>query len=97
MDGLKPCPFCGCEAKIYGNGYGMRFVECQVCGAASSMDFKSEGAVSLWNRRAERTCRFTKYPDAYPDEIGVGYCSECGEQMNDDYSYCPNCGAKVVE
>lgn len=48
------------------------------------------------NTQAERTCHFLKYPDAYPDELGIGYCSECGEQMYDNYVYCSKCGAKVV-
>ena len=41
--------------------------------------------------RRERTCHATKV-----DPFTWG-CSECGGHWHDDVSYCPNCGAKVVE
>ena len=60
-------------------------------------------AISLWNRRAERTCR-----NVSCDPLGFR-CSECGaEDYVDggatvwvdggpqDASYCPHCGCKVV-
>ena len=54
-----------------------------------------DGMAHVWNRRAERTCR---------DEAGSQQsflCSECGWFWNDQedelgFSYCPNCGAKVL-
>lgn len=60
-------------------------------------------AISLWNRRSERTCRNASF-----DPLGFK-CSECGaEDYMDgsaivwvdggpqDASYCPHCGCKVV-
>ena len=60
-------------------------------------------AISLWNRRSERTCRNVSH-----DPLGFR-CSECGaEDYVDggttvwvdggpqDASYCPHCGCKVV-
>ena len=42
----------------------------------------------------ERTCRYI-----YDKEICAWRCSECGglEPVGDNVSYCPDCGAKVVE
>lgn len=55
---LKPCPFCGGEAKVYGKGYGYDhkgFVEC-TCGAQMVCQYDGnsnpiEKAVENWNRR----------------------------------------------
>ena len=66
MAELKPCPFCGSEAKILkakANASGTRFafwVQCTnteleecVC-APFTRDYETEkGAVEAWNRRAE--------------------------------------------
>ena len=38
-----------------------------------------------------QTCRIDRrVPDA-------PFCSECAYDWNDEWNYCPNCGAKVVE
>ena len=51
-------------------------------------------AISLWNRRAERTCRYV-----YDREISAWRCSECGglEPVGDHVRYCPDCGARIAE
>lgn len=57
---LKPCPFCGGEAKAYHEGYGFcgkGFVECS-CGAQMVCQYDGdsipiEKAVENWNRRAD--------------------------------------------
>ena len=65
-----------------------------------------DAAVDLWNRRAERTCRVECYPPGHEDSLHYEVCSECGtiltaSRPGDRYaaraSYCPNCGARVVE
>lgn len=113
MTDLKPCPFCGGEARFHPYSAGARLaaaregmqlvamVECSSCGAMTSFD---DGAIptedrarSLWNRRAERTCRVVSAKECG----GIGYapgCSECGWQMADSmwHNYCPNCGARVI-
>ena len=60
-------------------------------------------AISAWNTRAERTCKNVEYDSASKFE-----CSECGfsvatvpdgpsDWLTFAWSYCPSCGAKVVE
>lgn len=111
MEELKPCPFCGGEASmesgIYDLGdvtYAFAHVECLSCVACGSGFTEADSPVEMvghlaseaWNRRAERTCH---------DEAGSQQsflCSECGWFWNDPedelgFSYCPNCGAKVVD
>lgn len=56
MDDLKPCPFCGGEAKykvIYGfHGYSETeyIVTCKRCGATMTKDVET-GVIDAWNRR----------------------------------------------
>lgn len=59
-DELKPCPFCGGEAKRFtipndefGNDGG-DVIECTICGASSHVEFGSkENLNSHWNTRAD--------------------------------------------
>ena len=56
-DELKPCPFCGGEARTYRLQYGLMkkyCIECLECGAELPMMFCSEDevkAIAAWNRR----------------------------------------------
>ena len=58
MSNLKPCPFCGGEAKL-DTAWGLTFqnpshvVRCCVCGASGETSLDRPGAVDNWN------CRFT--------------------------------------
>ena len=54
----------------------------------------------------ERTCRVECYPPGYEDNLHYEVCSECGtiltaSRPGDSHaaraSYCPHCGARVVE
>lgn len=50
---------------------------------------------SAWNTRAERTCQ--KVPGKMRFGERKPKCSECGYGLGDPrWSYCPNCGARVV-
>ena len=109
---LKPCPFCGSEAEMVESDYGMYLtgyaVYCRKCclkmGVTGRLGETYEWtpvfntgaeAIAAWNTRAEQTCR---------DTNGGGYtfkCSNCNYVLHMpfgwNFSYCPNCGAKVVE
>lgn len=105
---LKPCPFCGGEARaFFCEESGTYDVQCQQCGALpflgrrrGSGRFKSmDDVIAAWNRRAERTCHDTGARKVF------FVCSECGEAYRKDsmrlwhhkpWSYCPNCGARVI-
>lgn len=60
-----------------------------------------DGVAHVWNRRAERTCRMEYNEEWSGDELyptECYSCSECHHMTSDGMpSYCPNCGAKVVD
>lgn len=106
MSELKPCPFCGGEAKIKARYY--RAIDiydysgvCQECNASMDVKDTEAEAIEAWNTRHERTCRVVKRQGDY-------VCSACGEVLLSGWSdpfeaiplecfkYCFNCGAKVV-
>lgn len=100
---LKPCPFCGGEARFETYGGTACAVVCQTCGCGTSTMRLDDGmiAADLWNHSAERTCRMEynerlSYDEYYPTECYN--CSECGHMTYDGVpTFCPNCGAKVVD
>ena len=51
MAELKPCPFCGGEARL-GMDFDWHFVYCIECQAQIERDYEKE-AIDAWNRRAE--------------------------------------------
>ena len=108
MTELLPCPFCNseninavdCADKIFSTN---SYIECKDCHAIIFVE-TYEKVIEIWNTRAERTCKnlATRKDDFF--------CSECGCEivgcMVDNFgcfdnplrfSYCPNCGAKVME
>ena len=101
---LRPCPFCGGEARLKEYKPTVSGVAiCTECGARSPICRGDHTggwemhAADAWNRRAERTCRVVSAKECG----GVGYapgCSECGWQMAGSmwHNYCPNCGARVI-
>ena len=51
---LKPCPFCGSEARIdyySSGGYMVRCTQIFVCGAKQEWFDSDEEAIAAWNRR----------------------------------------------
>lgn len=59
MEKLKPCPFCGFKARIKKfekaifDKSSCFYVKCYGCGACGSVEFSEDGAIDMWNRRAE--------------------------------------------
>ena len=91
---LKPCPFCGELPQV---AVGTAMHACRV------LDREMRVPVAAWNRRADEPQRRTRR--VCRDDAGVPQsflCSECGWFDTDvdglplDYSYCPNCGARVT-
>lgn len=57
MTDLKPCPFCGCEARLFScwgeDGFVVMCMGSD-CGVRSGdIHFRKERAVEIWNRRVE--------------------------------------------
>ena len=50
---LKPCPFCGCLAKVYQTQDGYWQVECTVCYARGWRHKIKEMAIEKWNWRVQ--------------------------------------------
>ena len=82
---LKPCPFCGSEAKVqkdirwphysrYGvNGYEIVCTnfDCIIYHADNQWYLTEEDAIDAWNSRYEKTC------EMYRDESGTWHCTSC--------------------
>jgi len=53
---LLNCPFCNGQA-IYSDGASwgrsLSYVQCEECGASTSMEFTKEKALKLWNKRVK--------------------------------------------
>lgn len=61
MSELKPCPFCGGNAKLmtyktptFGEVF---YVACRVCGNETKVKLADEEAIEAWNRRVDNEQR----------------------------------------
>lgn len=100
---FEPCPLCGDMPRVkieLRPGYEHFAVTCD-CGVAFTGS--DVFAVDLWNIRPERTCVDLATQD---DKFRCSFCNyecKCAKGSSFDYSglpwlsYCPNCGAKVVD
>lgn len=100
---LLPCPFCGGEALNVewvtshderGWAVACKNPECLMNQGARILRTEAEAA-EAWNRRAERTCRVV--PDGCMGRCGACGADVFGDPDGNEGTYCPNCGAKVVE
>lgn len=54
---LKPCPFCGCVARLTQYYPGRNYlIQCSVCGAATLRFTNAVDAARAWNRRVDNAC-----------------------------------------
>jgi len=107
MTELKPCPFCGGEAEtltaesMYG-GYLFGIMCNDCCSRGDIYDTEAE-AIEAWNTRAVETCSVVaSYSPSDMNEDDEWYFAfSCGHELYWDEpeppSFCPDCGAKVVE
>ena len=54
---LKPCPFCGGEARRYNGNHDMHGVVCKKCNAKVYGYANQASATKAWNRRANNEQR----------------------------------------
>lgn len=53
MNELKPCPFCGGEARINAYGFNQYSVDCKICWVETPRKSGVKNAIESWNRRAD--------------------------------------------
>ena len=102
MTKLKPCPFCGGmrpRACICAQRWAVRCPECGAMVMSDSADDGGKSAAKRWNARASeedrrtvRTCHVEHIDD---DSFHLSCGHEAAGCVSP--SFCPCCGAKVVE
>ena len=110
MTELKPCPFCGGEARIYRWQYGevtgrlvtKYCVECVECGTELPTKLCSEceaDTIAAWDTRTEHCGYWMRHDDS--DTWECPSCHACfdldgGTPKAKYLNYCPVCGIKLT-
>lgn len=102
MSELKPCPFCGGEARLV---LSRRMVACYKCCSSTKYADSMQEAIEAWNTRAERTCHLelNSFDDCRGTQHDYLGCSKCEEFISTTDSYgphdgpffCSNCGCEI--
>lgn len=80
---------CGGEAKVWVNN-PQCIVICQKCEISTKWHNTESEAIAAWNKAmSERTAK------VYSVMRDIYHCGKCDEYVNEKYSYCPSCGAKL--
>jgi Lar family restriction alleviation protein len=53
MEELKPCPFCGGEARAYLGSYAVGWVQCLECRVITQTYNTKGEAIEMWNTRVK--------------------------------------------
>lgn len=100
MEKLKPCPFCGGEARWIQTGFGVaQAIKCEQCKMLFPIPWSEAGTgrdlSNFWSRRTPDTVKHGHY---IINDDGDSRCSVCRETYLDcTQNYCPNCGARMDE
>ena len=90
---------CGGIASIHQDYTGFYCVQCAKCGITTMSYYKSEEAISAWNKTMkERTAKVTNQIWFQPSKNTVGRWfgkCECGEMVTSFDTYCRKCGARL--
>ena len=108
---LKPCPFCGGDAKIkcgeivnrYNTAvYRHYHVECMSCGVDTRYFDTEADAIEAWNRAmGERTAKVIEHDASITDTDGYKYqrseylCGACKKKVLGGDEYCSHCGCRL--
>ena len=102
-EGLKACPFCGSEGKIFRDidrfSVGCENDECRGFIGLSWLYTSEEAAVKAWNTRPQG--RWLRYDE---EEANAWECSVChnvwqlmdGNPTENGMEYCQRCGAEMT-
>ena len=90
---------CGGEAKVIhwdtNTPQEQYDVYCDGCGISTEFYPTEAKAVEAWNRAmGGKMAKVENYQDPF-GLGGYGDCSEWGAEVNEQYAYCPNCGARL--